>query len=276
VYKRQEHEASGNRLGIAQTLRGLARIDRRQGKGSQALRALTRSLQLLDQIGERRTAADCRLDLASLERERGELNAAQQQLEHALDTYQDLNYPRGRASALVLLGNILLDMGHTQRAMSRIEAAAGIARELEDHHLQALSTLNMGRTLMLMGQSERAREQLQRSKHLAEQRHYLDVAAIALAYEVLVALRNDQLDRVHDALARIPQVNTDIATLELGRTLEQAGDDLQKRGEHMLARQCFDLAGQAFKTVHHLRNTKRLQQKSAALPMTHHHDTPRS
>lgn len=126
----QLSEAGGNLNFIARAHNGIGEVHLQQGDHPQALRSLTRALELFDRGVHPASRARVLTDLGKYHYQLNELQRALSLQQEALAIREELNIPNGAITNLVHMAEILARLGRNDEAIARLHDALGKAERI--------------------------------------------------------------------------------------------------------------------------------------------------
>ena len=161
------------RFNQAMVLSNLALAYHQLGQWTEANKAITTSLQLLQTEG---AGSDRLRTLAQALNTQGKLQLAQGQPEQALatwqkatETYQQVEDKTGVVRSLINQAQALRVLGFYQRVNATLEQASQILQEQPNSAIKAAGLLSFGDALRLVGDLKKSQEVLQQSLAIAQQ-----------------------------------------------------------------------------------------------------------
>lgn len=223
---------TNNRLGEANALWDLGRVQRITSNFVAAAELFGQSLQLYCDLGNRLGEANARWDLGRVQRMTGDYPRAAEQIGQALELYRVLNDRLGEANTLLDLGRVQRATGDYPRAAEQIGLALELYRNLGNRHGETHALLDLGRgqysTGDYPGAAELFRQALRLYRDLGNRlgeahalRHLGRVQHVTGNYAAATEQIEEALELYHTLGNRDGEANT---LQDLGRTRTQLRD----------------------------------------------------
>lgn len=242
------HHEVGDEISVATTLMHLAEIDCRLGEPRRALRRALRSIELLDQSGQRRWRGFALYAKGLAEAQLGELDAARASANEALELAVAISDPWVSAMQYGLLGSIEFFGGDLARADDHFTSAERLIDEMgvveparHPYHGDQFEVL------IARGDLHRADGLLDRLQARAAIAPYPWLLATTARCRGIRQLAAGDLDAAAAALEQALQLHDDLGMpFERARTLLVRGRLLRRRRERLAARGALVSARQLF------------------------------
>ena len=172
-------EKSGDKEGLAKSLRNLAIVQAEQGKRTEAEQTLTRVSDLLESLGDRTSIADLYNDRGVVAEEAGDFAEALKFYRQAYALRQQLDNPTAIAESLNNIGFCSYRMGDYDNASVYWKQALDQYKKLDDHNGMLHIQQSVGLLDIARGQFAQARKDLVQSLDYAESHQLPEEAAVA-------------------------------------------------------------------------------------------------
>ncbi|MCS7483262.1 tetratricopeptide repeat protein [Umezawaea endophytica] len=191
------------RLQLSFAFSELKRFDEASAQG-------TAALKIVEESGDRGTAAAVLNQLAGIAQAGGDLATALSLLHRVREIRQEVGTPRALAFCGRRIGQVLADQGHYPEAERELVAAVDAMTRLGDQVQQAWSLVALGKTYLRWGRAEQAAETLRPALEIMRLMGtpYYEAEVLTALGEVAVALGDLPAARRHysGALERYVQV----------------------------------------------------------------------
>ena len=164
---------SGDRIGLAEALRRIGRLKRRQGCWHQARQALNKAAKIYHASGHAVGEAETRLNLGNIEFERGAYDKAEKQFLKALALCNHEDARAMKASISLSLGVVSQAKGQAEQAIMHFTTSLQGFESMGDDLHAGHTHFNMGTSYRVSGEWHRSGSSYEKSLALARKHHDL-------------------------------------------------------------------------------------------------------
>ncbi len=163
------HTANGDLPGVALSLNNIGDVQRRAGRGAQALEHLRRALETAAGLRLPRLEAIVRHSMGQAHQSVGAQAEALDEFGQALALRRSIGDRRGEANALNEIGVTRLELGDVAGALEAFRDALALSKLLSNHHLEATLHRRLGEAHLRAGDRPAAAEAFHESLRLRRQ-----------------------------------------------------------------------------------------------------------
>ena len=156
-----EAEAENDKIGIANSLRGIGWVYYRQGHNELAVEYLEKCLPMFLELKDRRGEGEAVSNLGSAYRKLGQLQKASDYYQTALKIAREVNASEGEAAVLTNLSNVHSDLNELEASLDFARQAKAVSSQFEDRYFALVSHQELGMLGTLTGNFATARRDLE-------------------------------------------------------------------------------------------------------------------
>ncbi len=211
---------------IGQGYLSLGEVSRKRGLLDEARERLEQSIEIFEEIDNKRWKARSLAELGTVDRRGGKLDQADTHYDECIELCNEVGYRFGEAKALNNRGMVEKDRGNLEAAQADLERAIELKRDSGHRRKSiAISINTLGEIFYQQGALENAQQQLQQSLRIKREVGYQSGCAWSLYYLGLVAERRGDLERAKEHLNESLSIRREIDNeLGIGRCLNALGE----------------------------------------------------
>lgn len=254
----------------ARAYKAAGNLANKQGDAAVALRFQHRSLDLYQQIGDRRGVASTCLNLGNAASSQAEFAAARNWHQQALELFRELDDRPHIAMSLDNLGNSVRGLGDLTQARVLQEESLALRRELGDRYGESIALNNLGHGALLEGDPVRARRLGEAGLAIARDLNYTYGISYLLNHLGRVAVENGEYGTAQSLLEEAHMLSRRLGDeYGLAYGFEGLGALAQARGDDDGARASYRQSLELSQAINDRAGAIRCLERLALLHATH-------
>lgn len=243
-------EQINDRAAVAESLLGLAQIDRSRGLIHEGIALQQESLAIYRDLGDRRGEGRALAALGAAHTMLGESDASLRYCQQALDISRETGNRRAEGSRLGLMSTVYRRQGRHVEAIEAAEQALVISRELGNKREESVQLGRLGQTYLRLGESEKALEFFGQSAEIAREIGNRRSESVSLTNRAVIYLGLGYIQEAIENYQAAFAIVSDIHDLHSEAILRFGlGEAFQSVGEFDTAHSNFEKAYQIAKRL---------------------------